>query len=86
MKDEPYISAYIQCLDRYAGMTDDKTLLEFIQEARYRVWNISLPKLSRWIGYIQGTLIAAGITTVQIERDWTRPLFSELDRKLMLYG
>ncbi len=39
----------------------------------------SLNKLNRWLGYIQGVLIERGRTTVQIERDWTRPLFKPLD-------
>lgn len=38
-----------------------------------------VPKLCRWLGYIQGVLIERGITTVQEERDWTRPLFRPLD-------
>lgn len=38
-----------------------------------------LMKLNRWLGYIQGTLIAYELTTVQAERDFTRPLFQRLD-------
>lgn len=30
-------------------------------------------KVNRWLGYIQGSLIAANITSVQKERDYTRP-------------
>lgn len=40
---------------------------------------LPLNKLNRWLGYIQGMLIALEITTVQAERDWTRPLFRPLD-------
>lgn len=40
---------------------------------------LSLNKLNRWLGYIQGTLIAWDITTLQKERDFSRPLFNLLD-------
>ena len=40
---------------------------------------LPLMKLNRWLGYIQGSIIQWGLTTVQIERDWTRPLFRPLD-------
>ena len=36
-------------------------------------------KLCRWLGFIQGVLIERGYTTVEAERDWTRPLFRPLD-------
>ena len=34
-----------------------------------------IDKTSRWIGYIQRCLIEKDVTTVQIERDFSRPLF-----------
>ncbi len=49
---------------------------EFIQGC---VDGLPLMKLNRWLGYIQGSLIQWEITTVQAERDWTRPLFRPLD-------
>lgn len=49
---------------------------EFIQGCNDK---LPLMKLNRWLGYIQGTLIQWEITTVQAERDWTRPLFRPLD-------
>ena len=39
----------------------------------------ALMKLNRWLGYIQGVLISWGVTTVEAERDFTRPLFRPLD-------
>ncbi|RVL37967.1 hypothetical protein [Sinorhizobium meliloti] len=33
-------------------------------------------KSHRWLGFVQGVMIARGITTVQAERDFTRPYFS----------
>lgn len=32
-------------------------------------------KAGRWLGFIQANIIAFGLTTVQIERDFTRPFF-----------
>ncbi len=49
---------------------------EFIQGCRDK---LPLYKLNRWLGYIQGTMISWGITSVDEERDWTRPLFKPLD-------
>ena len=46
-------------------------LEDFIEDA--------LMKLNRWLGYIQGVLISWGVTTVEAERDFTRPLFRTLD-------
>ncbi len=39
----------------------------------------AVDKYSRWIGYIQGVLIARGHTTVNEERDVTRPWFTSAD-------
>jgi hypothetical protein len=36
-------------------------------------------KLCRWLGYIQRAVIDQGLTSVEAERDWTRPLFRPLD-------
>lgn len=38
-----------------------------------------LNKLNRWLGYIQGRLIAEELTDVETERNWSRPLFQPLD-------
>ena len=79
------LSYYTVCGLRYRTMLYDfsdwksvkredatKLLLEdFIEDA--------LMKLNRWLGYIQGVLISWGVTTVEAERDFTRPLFRTLD-------
>lgn len=36
----------------------------------------SLTKKHRWLGFVQGVMIAAGLTTVDDERDETRALFN----------
>jgi hypothetical protein len=39
-------------------------------------YGMSVDKYSRWLGFIQGCLIMHGWTTVQAERDRTRPWFN----------
>lgn len=64
-----------------AHTTDAQTtnLGMFIIEFLKSVDSLPLMKLNRWLGYIQGSLIQWKITTVEAERDWTRPLFKPLD-------
>lgn len=54
-------------------------LLEFIQLTIDNIENFPLEKLNRWFGFIQGIVIACGFTTVQAERDATRPHLKHLD-------
>lgn len=77
----PYHYALLKCAIRYQGMEfDDPVLCGFIGEfTEGCIRNMPVPKLCRWLGYIQGVLIERGITTVEAERDWTRPLFRPLD-------
>lgn len=58
-------------------------LYDFIKLFKVEAWGegISLTKLNRWLGYIQGRVIALGLTTVQAERDFTRDFFKPLDIK-----
>ena len=35
-------------------------------------------KMCRWLGFVQGVLAVRGITDVDVERDYTRPLFHAL--------
>lgn len=76
-----YHDAIRQCAERYQSMEfEDDTLRAFITELRVATLaGVPIPKLCRWLGYIQGVLIERNITTVEIERDWTRPLFRPLD-------
>lgn len=34
-------------------------------------------KIGKWLGYIEGCLITAGLTTIDAERDFTRPLMHQ---------
>lgn len=92
MEDEYYI-ALLDCGYRYKEMLLDYIeerissrsiqlydLLTFIIEYNDGCQNkLPLMKLNRWLGYIQGTMIHLGITNVETERNWTRPLFKHLD-------
>lgn len=81
--DAYYFSLH-KCAERYRDMQQDvsvddelwKFTHEFMFGCRDR---LPILKLNRWLGYIQGLLIERGMTTVQEERDWTRPLFRPLD-------
>lgn len=78
----PYHEALLKCAFRYEGMAApvDPKLLDFVYEfERGCRTGAPVPKLCRWLGYIQGVLIVRGVTTVDRERDWTRPLFRPLD-------
>lgn len=85
-----YYDALMACLMRYRAMIDQdphrekysghNDLLDFISEFEVSIKSrYPLNKLNRWIGYIQGVLIERGVTTVNAEREWTRPLFRQLD-------
>jgi len=47
--------------------------------------HMPLDKLARWTGYIQGSLIAEGVTTIDKERDRTRPIFTPFYKPLQAY-
>lgn len=80
-----YYQAMVECARRYFFMyqphaTENDSLLNFIEDfigGCHR--KLPVTKLCRWLGYIQGVLIERGHTTVEAERNWTRPLFRPLD-------
>jgi hypothetical protein len=77
--EDAYYSAFEACILRYRAMAADRgceDLLKFLEEFNR---DVPLMKMSRWMGYVQCALIERGITTVQAERDWTRPFFRPLD-------
>lgn len=77
---DAYCDALLRCGQRYELMSRGHEVNGFVVEFVQGVQNkLPLMKLNRWLGYIQGTLIAAGRTTVTEERDWTRPLFRPID-------
>jgi hypothetical protein len=83
---EAYYLALHQCAERYRDMMiehrirQDSSIWLFNMEFMFGCRDkLPIPKLCRWLGFIQGTLIALEVTTVEAERDWTRPLFRPLD-------
>lgn len=59
-------------------LVDSKYRLSALSETaiiNLKEQTITYDKANRWVGFIQGVLIANGITTVENERDYTRPLF-----------
>lgn len=88
---EAYYKALEECAWRYNGMISNllnegnrepwvSELYVFSDELMRNIEEKQpLEKLNRWLGYIQGVLISHGITTVWLERDWTRPKFRPLD-------
>ncbi len=84
--DKQYYDALDACCERYrimqrdANVPSDDPLWIFTYEFGYGCRDkLPIPKLCRWLGYIQGVLIERGYTTVETERNWTRPLFRPLD-------
>lgn len=87
---DKYYAGLETCATRYHEMVlflqkwDDEgraeALCDFIVEFSYGIEDkLPLMKLNRWLGYIQGCLIERGYTTVEDERNFTRPLFRPLD-------
>lgn len=91
--NEQYYEALEKCFARYLNMISeatywdgyiayrglqDFTLLAF-KESQSKT--LSIFKLNRWLGYVQGCLIERGLTSIEAERNWTRPLFKDLDKE-----
>lgn len=72
---------------RYVGMISVNKLDEELKKQLQWMCNViitedmHIDKMSRWLGYIQGTLITLGFTTVDEERDVSRPMFHEAYEK-----
>ncbi|BCJ91737.1 hypothetical protein IZ6_24720 [Terrihabitans soli] len=58
---------------------DPGTSLPHLRWMLQQIYMGHLPfdKQQRWLGFIQGILIAKGLTTVPVEREWTRPYLNE---------
>jgi len=76
-----YYKALAVCAERYSEMAlRAPDLLPFLDEFKKAIEDrFPLLKLNRWLGYIQGVLIERNITSVDIERDFTRPYFRPID-------
>lgn len=80
---------------RYKDMVDNSTdiptkkkdeLLHLIDEALNRTAHYPFHKLNRWLGWVQGVLTALDITTVDIEREFTRPIIHKAYGKSDSFG
>ncbi len=74
---------YINLRGSLANNTGTDSLSPFIEQFRNGCVEgpeqLPVEKLLRWLGYIQGVLIERSMTSVEIERNWTRPLFRPLE-------
>ena len=50
-------------------------LKELSIEAIEKINDYHIDKLSRWLGFVQGYIIFTNQSTIDIERDFSRPLF-----------
>lgn len=76
-----YHEAILAAIPRYREMAKDEGVLTHLLNELEDQCNKSAPicKMNRWLGFVQGVLISRGVTTVNEERDFTRPLFRPLD-------
>ena len=66
------------CFLRYLSEFNLPTELAILsQKAIDEIDSYPIDKLNRWLGFIQGYLIFNKLTTVDNERDFSRPLFHE---------
>ena len=82
MIDENLIERYIfvlQCNDKYVDLgvdkTSDKHLVWMLNEIKNSTTQ-SETKKHRWLGYVQGIMVAKGYLSVDSERDLTRNVFN----------
>lgn len=74
-----YYDAIFKCVERYREMASKNEFFDLVVFLSEFEGGIPLTKLNRWLGYVQGVLIERKATTVEEERNWTRPLFRPLD-------
>lgn len=78
---------YPELIERYLKMLQDADYfaVDEFDNTAHLVWMLrelqtndgqSLTKKHRWLGYIQHALISQGLTSVTIERDFTRNIFN----------
>ena len=54
-------------------------LKELSIEAIDKINDYPIDKLSRWLGFVQGYIIFTNQSTIDIERDFSRPLFHKAE-------
>lgn len=69
---------YLELLQDSPPLTGDKTNsdhLMWMLEELQAPSGMSLTKRHRWLGYVQGVMVAGGLLNVDVERDITRGIF-----------
>lgn len=64
-------------IESISDSTNENHLRWMCSELREKIDIFPTDKISRWVGFIQGVLAAAGELDVMEERDRTRPLFHQ---------
>lgn len=67
--------------DKLSGLPNkcgQKHMARLCNEVMTNAETYPYDKLCRWLGFIQGVLAVQGIIDVDVERDYTRPLFHGL--------
>lgn len=62
---------------RYQNMTGNEHIKNLCSSLIENIEKWPVDKSGRWIGFIQGEVINQGLTSVEIERNYSRPLFHE---------
>lgn len=78
---ERYATLLVSQQDLASQRLAPEVIEQAIRLAQYapgHLCEIDEGKANRWLGYIQGIAIAAELTTVDAERNYTRPLFHAL--------
>jgi|GEM_PF-4558486 len=79
----------VEIIDRYIKMIEE-AISESPNDDQYTsyshlIWMLNeiktgemqYGKSNRWLGFVQGIIIERGLTTINEERDFTRPFFHE---------
>jgi hypothetical protein len=62
---------------RYLDFDLDENTKKLCKKGIEKIDELPIDKLSRWLGYVQGVIIERGLSSVEEERNFSRPLFHE---------
>jgi hypothetical protein len=68
---------YIEAMDHEVFKVPDERIVALCEQAIKNIEVYPIDKLSRWLGFVQGVLYKENIIDVDIERDFSRPLFHD---------
>jgi len=79
MEYEIYSKLRFRYMELAEGTDNEWRVYRMMEEILYNHNHWPKDKTGRWLGYVQCILIEVeGVTTIEDERDYTRPLFHEL--------